>query len=254
MIPLFTTSSLALLESLSFTKTLYAFDFDGTLAKLVTNPADAYMSPTTEKLLQRLSELAPVAIISGRSLSDLKQRIKVEPQFLVGSHGLEGVRNDTDALAEAQKICANWLTSLQSLTLNDGISIEDKKYSLSVHFRQSANKAAAKALIMSAADALTPPPRIIPGKAVVNLVTAKSPNKGAAILDLISQTGSKHVFYIGDDDTDEDIFELPYRDGQLMSVRVGPKKVSVAKYYIERQSEINRLLTYLIGYHEAQQS
>lgn len=254
MISLFTKSSLALLESLSFTKTLYAFDFDGTLAKLVSNPEDASLSPTTAKLLRKLSELAPVAIISGRSLQDLKQRIHFKPQFLIGNHGLEGAKEDTSGLDAAEKICLKWLNTLERFPFENGIKIENKKYSLSIHYRLSRKKTAAKQQILSVIESLHPAPRIVAGKAVFNLVTAKAPNKGAAILDLIDQTGYKHIFYIGDDDTDEDIFELPYRSGQLMSVRVGQKKVSYAKYYIQRQSEINRVLNYLISYHQKQKA
>ena len=60
MIPLFSKGSLVVLESLSFTKTLYAFDFDGTLAKIVRDPNSAKMEQTTESLLKRLADLVPV--------------------------------------------------------------------------------------------------------------------------------------------------------------------------------------------------
>lgn len=59
-----------ILESLSFTKTLYAFDFDGTLSRIVRVPSEATVSDVTNRLLIQLSELVPVAIISGRSIDD----------------------------------------------------------------------------------------------------------------------------------------------------------------------------------------
>ena len=47
-----------------------------------------------------------------------------------------------------------------------------------------------------------------------------APHKGAAILDLLKNSELQHVFYIGDDDTDEDVFSLPsYGPGQVMTVR-----------------------------------
>ena len=72
MIPLFNKDGLVVLESLSFTNTLYAFDFDGTLAKIVREPSSAKMNSETHNLMAQLSKLVPVAIISGRSVQDLK--------------------------------------------------------------------------------------------------------------------------------------------------------------------------------------
>jgi trehalose 6-phosphate phosphatase len=74
-----------------------------------------------------------------------------------------------------------------------------------------------------------------------------APHKGVAILELMKLAKSKRVLYIGDDDTDEDVFSLT--NEKIMSIRVGEKKISNAHYYIQRQSEINRLLKYLIRYH-----
>jgi len=68
-------------------------------------------------------------------------------------------------------------------------------------------------------------------------------------LDLIRRSEIKHVFYIGDDDTDEDVFNLEYNSGQIMTVRVGMKKSSRAKYFIKQQSEINQLLRTIIRHH-----
>lgn len=250
MISLFTKSSLALLQSLSFTKTLFAFDFDGTLAKTVTNPADAIMSPTTEQFIKELSELVPVAIISGRSVQDLKRRLKFKPQYLVGNHGIEGAKENELALAASQTMCNKWLKHLQSHQFEDGVKIEDKTYSLSVHFREAHRKKLAKKQIVEAISALQPSPRIITGKSVFNIVPPSATLKGSALLELVQKSGAKHVFYIGDDETDEDIFGLSYMRGQLMSVRVGQKKSSRAKFFIQRQSEINRLLSYLIEFHQ----
>lgn len=249
MIPLFSKSSLTVLESLSFTKTLYAFDFDGTLAKIVPVPSDAYMTKTTEKLLTDLSKLVPVAIISGRSVQDLKKRVGTHPQFLIGNHGLEGLGNN-NTLADAQKICASWTKSLKKQNFESAIEIEDKTYSIALHYRRSRNKTLAKNKIQSAIEKLLPPPRLISGKFIFNLLPPGTQHKGAAMLDLMQKSEIKHAFYIGDDDTDEDVFSVPYKSGQLMTVRVGIKKSSQAKYYINRQSDINRLLITLINFHK----
>ncbi len=248
--PLFSKGSLIVLESLSFTKTLYAFDFDGTLAKIVRVPSEARMSYTTELLLRQLSELVPIAIISGRSIDDLKSRISFQPRFLIGNHGLEGLGNNHGSLKKAKEVCETWATALKNIEFEAGVEIEDKTYSIAVHYRRSRNKTRARIQIKKSIEKLDPVPRLISGKSVVNLIPSGAPHKGAAILDLIRRSDMKHIFYIGDDDTDEDIFNLPYQSGQIMTVRVGRKKTSRASYYIERQSEINRLIRLLIRYHQ----
>jgi trehalose 6-phosphate phosphatase len=251
MIPLLSKSSLMVLESLSFTKTLYAFDFDGTLAKIVRIPSDAQMTSTTESLLKELSRLVPVAIVSGRSIQDLKQRISFHPQYLIGNHGLESLERNTSTLSEAKKICAAWSEALKKRNFESGIEVEDKTYSIAIHYRRSRNKTLARNQIRLAIESLLPPPRVITGKSVFNLLPPNSPHKGAAILDLMLKSKVKHALYIGDDDTDEDVFGMPYDEGQLMTVRVGRKKLSQAKYFIEHQPDINRLLKTLIHFHKS---
>lgn len=247
---LFSKNNLIHLQSLSFAKTLYAFDFDGTLSKIVQLPQDAYMSKVTLLLIKQLNDLAPLAIISGRSVSDLKKRVPFEPKYLVGNHGLEGILKNQGTLEKAQIVCAQWHTDLLNSSFESGIEIEDKIYSLAIHYRRARNKTDAKNKIFNSIESLNPEPRVISGKSVLNLIPAGAPHKGTAILELMRQTKSKKVFYIGDDDTDEDVFSFPYENSALMSVRVGFKKTSNASYFLERQSEINRLLKLLITYHQ----
>lgn len=252
MNPLFSKASLMLLESLSFTKTLYAFDFDGTLSKIVRIPSEASISPTTEALLKTLSSLAPVAIVSGRSVRDLRSRIGFEPQYVIGNHGLEGLGNNTESLKKAKSICIQWKKTLSEVDFGPGTEIEDKIYSLAIHYRRSRNKKQVKDLINKVLQTLKPAVQIITGKSVINLLPQGAPHKGAAVLELKKRAEAKHLFYIGDDDTDEDVFSLP--DPQIMSVRVGKKRASQAHFYISRQSEINHLLKLLIRYHERGQT
>ncbi len=253
MIPLFSKESLRVLESLSFTDTLYAFDFDGTLAKIVCVPTDARLSKVTEKLLRQLAARVPVAIVSGRSIQDLKSRMEFKPQYLVGNHGLEGSNPDRDSMDSAERTCQKWIRALSQFNWPSGVDIEDKRYSLALHYRRARSRALARRQLTAAIDKLQPSPRMLPGKLVYNLLPIGAPHKGAAILDLVKKSGMKHVLYIGDDDTDEDVFSLPAGSGQIVSVRVGKKKSSRAAYFIPRQAEINRLLRYLIFFHMSPQ-
>lgn len=246
MNPLFSTSSLMILESLSFTQTLYAFDFDGTLSKIVRMPGEAKVSSKTDELLRELAGLVPVAVISGRSIHDLRERLSFQPPYLVGNHGLEGLDATNDALASAKSVCDRWKKALSVVRFDTGVEIEDKVYSLSVHYRRSRKKKKSRQYIEQVIAQLQPAPRVIRGKSVFNLLPEGAPHKGIAVLELMQKIGMKHVFYIGDDDTDEDVFSVA--DSRVMSVRVGKKKNSHARYFIKRQSEINQLLKKLIRY------
>ena len=248
MKPLFSKASLMILESLSFTKTLFAFDFDGTLSRIVRIPQDAGTTPTTNELMNQLSGLVPVAVVSGRSLSDLRHRLQFKPQFLIGNHGIEGLNRNTGSIKEAQTACDSWRDKLKGIEFGPGVEIEDKTYSLAIHFRRSRNKKMAKERIKEAILSLNPEPRIVTGKSVVNILPSAAPHKGAALLELMNTAGVKHAFYIGDDDTDEDVFDLP--GARIMTVRVGYKKSSHAQFYIQRQSQINSLLRTLVRYHK----
>lgn len=246
---LFSSASLLILESLSLTETLYCFDFDGTLSKIVRTPSDAVISARTAELLQELSSLVPVAIVSGRSISDLTSRLGFRPQFLVGNHGIEGSEKNGDDLIQAAEICNQWKSQLDGL--EPGIELEDKTYSLALHYRRSRNKKQSKERIAKAIERLDPTPNLIPGKSVVNLLPPNAPHKGIAVLELLQKSEMKNVFYIGDDDTDEHVFSLSELGDQLFTVRVGQKKTSRAKHFIRRQIEINRVLELIVGYHLA---
>jgi trehalose 6-phosphate phosphatase len=248
---LFTVDSLKILESLSFTKTLYAFDYDGTLSPIVRDPGSATTKRSTDALITELSKHASVAIISGRSVADLKSHLKFKPDHLVGNHGLEGLGTRPDSLIMAQKTCADWKENLQKHLgkefLNEGVEIEDKNFSIAVHYRKCMTKKKAKLAILSAAANLNPHPRIILGKCVVNLLPPGAPHKGVALVELMLQTGAKSAFYIGDDDTDEDVFSLP--NARIFTVRVGKKSTSQAQYFISKQSEIERVLKTILRFY-----
>jgi trehalose 6-phosphate phosphatase len=250
---LFGKSSLIALEALSFTRTLYAFDFDGTLAGIVENPDQARMRPETERLLSRLSNLVPTAVISGRSLKDLSSRFGAPPSYLVGNHGLEGLPSMKKPPERAEAICTAWLErirrSIPEELLASGVELEDKTYSLAIHYRKSRTKGEARRFIDAIAEALSPRPRVIPGKCVANLIPPGAPHKGIALLELMEKARVKSAFYMGDEESNEDIFELPEaRRSRILTVQVGSRSPSSAAYSIKSQDEVDRVLRTLVGF------
>jgi trehalose 6-phosphate phosphatase len=249
---LFSECGLKLLESYCFTNTLFAFDFDGTLAKIVTTPSEAKMSRETIRLLEGLNQNVPIAIISGRSIHDLVPRVKFQPKYLVGNHGLEGPIRSTVSENDLKEACQLWKKqlsiSLPNRILSNGVEIEDKTFSIAIHYRKSRNKSDVRTLISNALYNLQPSPRVILGKSVYNLIPIGAPHKGMALLDLMKQASTHTAFYIGDDDTDEDVFSLP--NSKVLTVRVGNKRSSQAKYFIQKQTEINKVLRELLRFVE----
>jgi trehalose 6-phosphate phosphatase len=245
---LFTGIGRQVLESLSFTRTLYAFDFDGTLAPIVSDPEQAGLSTETSRLLNELAQIVPTAIISGRSIADLQTRVKINGNLLIGNHGVEGLGVKKDAIAKAKGICQGWSLQLDrdwgALKSDSGTFVENKIYSLALHYRRSRNKKKAKLELFSKIEKLQPAPRVILGKSVMNLIPSGGPHKGVALLEAMMKLDLKCALYIGDDDTDEDVFSLP--DNRIITARVGQKKTSQAQFFVKRQSEINRLLRLLI--------
>jgi trehalose 6-phosphate phosphatase len=248
MMPLFSKAGLIGLEAFTFTDTLYAFDFDGTLAPIVQVPSEAVMPRKSEDLFQKLLSLAPVAILSGRSVADLTRRLKVKPHYLVGNHGLEGLSPGASALSHAKQECEQWVRRLEGVDLLRGIEMEDKEFTLALHYRRSRSKKMARDQILTIIGQLHPVPRVIPGKFVFNLIPNGGPHKGMALTEIMRRSGMKHALYFGDDDTDEDVFSLG-DENQITGIRVGKKRASQAKYYIPRQSDLNKVLKLLISFH-----
>lgn len=231
------------LEAFCMAKPLFGFDFDGTLAPIVDIPAAAAMRSRTRALVEGIIELAPVALISGRAKSDLQSTmgLRRRPAYVIGNHGLEGIPGGSDALKSAEVSCRAWDKALNPKITLDGVSIENKRYSLAVHYRFADSKRAAKLAILAAAQSLKPKPRIVLGKCVVNIMSPGSPHKGLALIEVMRQTGCSSGIYFGDDDNDEDVFALD--DEGLLTVCIGRRRDSSALFYLESQNDIDSALT-----------
>jgi trehalose 6-phosphate phosphatase len=226
----------------AWSRTLLAFDFDGTLAPIVERPADARMRATTHARLCVVAERYPCVVISGRGLADTKSRLAGMPTVsVVGNHGLE----PSSGMREHARTVSDWLPRLHHLQAEPGVEIEDKKYSLAIHYRRSRRKRVARALIANAVAALGPAVRAIEGKQVLNVVPHGAPHKGMALERLRAEVGADTAVYVGDDVTDEDVFGLD-QPGRLLSIRVGASTATVAPYYLRNQLEIDRLLEVLL--------
>ena len=242
---LLSRASRSILKSLAQERTLYAFDFDGTLSPIAKHPGMAGMREKTRVLLSRLAAQYPCVIVSGRARADLLGKLgSVQVTRAIGNHGAETEATERTPRRRAPQ----WKRSLElELAALPGVWVEDKGLSLTLHYRQSPQKAEARRRILAATRDLKQV-RVFGGKQVVNVVPDKAPNKGVALAAERDRLECNWVLYVGDDENDEDAFAL---EGNIVPVRIGRKRRSCARYYLRTQAEIDELLELLVLLGEA---
>lgn len=236
------------LRELLKTRSLYAFDFDGTLAKIVRDPHAARLGRPVRVRLEELAKRAPTAIISGRSVEDLRSRVGTAVPHLIGNHGSEGPHTRREDMQQVRETSSGWLQLVnerfQDELTQSGVFVESKSYSLSFHYRTADHRGEARALLSRIVAELSPPPRIVLGKCVVNVMPPTASHKGTALLEYMRRLDCSSALYVGDDETDEDVFAL--RDARILTVRIGKKNGSSARYFLKRQAEITEMLRLLV--------
>jgi trehalose 6-phosphate phosphatase len=232
-----------ILSRFAWSNVLIGLDFDGTLAPIVTRPDAAGLRAPTRALLTQLAARYPVVVISGRARADVTARLAgTNVHSIVGNHGLEP-GGDTQ---RCRRAVAKWVPSLRaSLAAHPGIEIEDKTFSVAIHYRRSRARRTALEAIRASVAKLESPHRVIGGKLVVNVIPEPAPHKGIALVRERRRCGADTALYVGDDVTDEDVFALD-DPGRLLGIRVGRSADSHAPYFISSQRAIDALLARLI--------
>lgn len=245
---LFDAPGLAALAALSGNDVL-GFDFDGTLAPIAADPALVQLAGPVLRDFTQLCASRRVAVITGRGISEVLPRLGAKPEWLVGNHGAEGLPGrDDEALDALARTCAAWRDQLASqpawIERDGGVWLEDKVYSLCLHYRQAADHAAVRDLLFPLVRALEPPPICLPGKCTLNLLGAGATDKYGALAQLVQACGAASAFFIGDDTTDETVFQQA--PPHWVTVKVGNAETSRARFFLHQQHEIGRCLQLLL--------
>ena len=243
MTPILSPAAVSVLGELARSRALLAFDFDGTLAPIVADRETAHPSAETRHLLRAVSLLYPCAVISGRARADVAARVAGIPLFaVVGNHGSEAGQGPVSRTNRVQVMA--WRAALErALGDRPGIDIEDKRFSIAVHYRNVRSRGPARRSVLRAAAGL-PGARVFGGHAVVNVAPCAAPDKESALRDLLRRVGARPVLYVGDDCTDEDVFCSSVIS---VGVRVGRTGRSSARWYLPRQADIDALLRALLA-------
>ena len=200
-------------------------DVDGTLIDLGPSPADVYVSSELRDLLARLSKQADgaLALVSGRPIADLDRLFAPLALPAIGGHGAETRLPAGKVIRGVDPLPQNMRRQLAgAATPGSGVIVEDKGYSLALHYRNDPKHEGRLREQIAAGRAAFPgeATEVQPGKYMFEI---KRPgvNKGAAVRALMTQppfAGRRPVF-IGDDVTDESVFALlPKIDGLGFSV------------------------------------
>ena len=238
---------------------LLMLDFDGTLAPIAPTPADAELPAETRFELERLSGSpgCTVIVVSGRALSDVRAKTGIGGITYVGNHGLEMARPNEEprllALPQSDAVMTRMKENLTAaLAPFEGVIVEDKGYSLAVHYRmvRSEDRPLVKEAVHKTVEIYGGEGRMElgAGSMVLELRPPLGCDKGtivAGLLESETRAGGAKPFamYCGDDVTDEDAFKA--MRGRGWAVLVGAPRISYAEYYLNDPNEVRKLLSIL---------
>lgn len=220
----------------SAARLLVACDFDGTLAPIVDDPDLAEASAESLQALRALATLpdTTVAVVSGRTHRELERRFGTEGFVLVGEHGADrghAAPPDPAPLTRARRL----VDEIAERT--PGSRVEHKGRSVVFHHRRVDDPGAAVDSLRDRAsriDGLS----LMEGKAVLELSVAAE-TKGTALMAMKADLGADALFFVGDDVTDETVFEL--LGGADLGVKVG-EGPTAAHHRVEDPSAVTALL------------
>lgn len=230
---------------------LILLDYDGTLSEFHTKPE---MAKPSTAVLELVADLAKnpkntVAIISGRDRNTLEEWFGALPLTLIAEHGTFAKLDDdwkctiTDPIFWKQGVHKIMDNFAENCT---GSFVEEKSFSLCWHYRNATQESGfsqSRELISILSDYLiSTNANIIDGNKVVEVKPIQI-NKGTAILHAFDPQNYGFILCLGDDRTDEDMFEVVNQlDG--VTIKVG-KASSAAKYRLETVQMVLSFLAHL---------
>lgn len=230
-------------------KRLLLLDYDGTLVGFKDNPQDAEPDEALFQLLDELQKTATLVLISGRDRATFQRWFGHKPYNLVTDHGVWLYQNDEWTALERLK--TDWMQNIRPIleTFVDrtpGTFIETKNYSLAWHYR-TADPELAKIRTMELNTVLTSMVAnnglsILQGNKVIE-IKSSNVNKGRVVSRLLIQDKYNFITVIGDDWTDEFMFEEAPE--WAYTIKVGFTKTK-AKYQIKNPEHVRQLLQKLI--------
>ncbi len=233
-------------------RTAVLLDIDGTLLDFAPTPREVWVPPELATTLKQLHERTggALALVSGRSLNDIDLIFAPDVFPAIGGHGAEmRLQPDSEAVAaHAPPLDKELKRRLAAIAkLSPGILLEDKGYSLALHYRLApqAEKAIYEAVSLIRAELPTAPIEVLPGKSVCEIKHSGF-TKATGVRELMTHAPFKgrRPFFIGDDVTDETVFAImPDYNGLAFSV--GRRATGVAGHFAA-PSDVREFLVRLL--------
>ncbi len=247
------------IDRIDLSDSAFLLDIDGTLLDIAPTPHAVVVPPELKTALPRLSRLTggALALVSGRSLANIDGLFAPLVFSAIGGHGVEIRAPGHPAGPPADHPIDDVLRNLLGViaTRIEGVMIEDKDYSIAVHYRRVPQRAAAvQAAVVTAckehpSDAL----EILPGKLVFE-VKSRAYNKGKAVRELMTMTpfAGRRPIFVGDDVTDQSAFAV-MREFDGLGFSVGERIEGLAGHFAE-PSDVRTWIYNLVAAGEARQA
>ena len=241
----------AIASRLSGTPLVLLLDIDGTISAIAPRPADATVLPIALDALRSLarSDGVVVGLVSGRMADDVRRMVRVEPAWVIGNHGAEIVSPDGHETVEPSVAAFEEAVGAARRSLEaSGVAVEDKRWTLTVHYRASGIEPRDIVSRVAAEHGLV----VVAGKKVLELRPPVTVNKGTAVVALADHVGGfrsgASILYAGDDATDEDAFvALRSRDPRPVTLHVAGEgsQTTCAEYIVADPMEMGGVLAWL---------
>ncbi|QXP57831.1 bifunctional alpha,alpha-trehalose-phosphate synthase (UDP-forming)/trehalose-phosphatase [Cellulophaga sp. HaHa_2_95] len=229
-------------------KRLLFIDYDGTLAGFHNNPQKASPDEELYELLDAISsqENTDMYLISGRDKETFTKWFLPKKYNMIVEHGVWISENGAE-FSMLENVKKDWMEKIlpvleSFVDRTPGSFIEEKNYSLAWHYRKTdpdfGQKRATELNTVLTSLIANDDLSVLNGNKVME-IKSSNVNKGRAAMRMYGKNDYDFVFAIGDDWTDEFMFqELPK---SAVTVKVGLQKTS-AKYYVDGTKDVRKLL------------
>ena len=237
-------------------------DVDGTISHTASTPQQATVTPLCRQYLSTLGQrLALVAAVSGRPAVEVKNMIGIDLMVYIGNHGLERwVEGHSEFTKDAQgysKLTKAVIKEFTRLLSIEGIRVEDKGITATIHYRLCPDPQSAERAIIATLASLPQARslRIMQGRMAIALLPPVAANKGTATLELIQEYNLHSGLYLGDEVTDIDAFRVLHtasRDSNFQGFAIGVTSqempetlMAEADFTLNGVSDVERFLKWL---------
>lgn len=247
-------------ERLARSPLILLLDVDGTLAPIVERPELAAVPPETQRAVAALAAIegVTVSLVSGRAAADARRMVGVGNVWAVGNHGAETIGPDGDVLVDPlvapheQGMTRTARALDQLLEPVHGVIVEDKRWTLSIHYRLADPEVVPRVRATVERVATEAGLVVHEGKKVLEVRPPVRVDKGTAVLALARRLGGEDggVLFAGDDRTDEDAFRaLRSQLPEAITVRIAPSEElpTVAAWALADPDEMRRFLELIPG-------